>query len=155
MSFDAHPPRSPQTVDPPADLSAMIVERAMAVYWCTLPVQLAFAWVDVSRRRAAAGTWRRVVAARRQLWLAPGSAVGYGAAFAAALALLTRVQGSDESQRVLVLACAAVLLVAGWRDALRLVDAWYDSGRSGWWHRLRTRVGAAATRLAPRPVFTA
>ncbi len=118
----------------------------MALYWGMMPLQLAFTWLDVSRQKAPRGTWRRVVAARRQLWLAPGSALAYLVGLGAALVLVER--GPEGVHRLVGLAGAAALLLSAWHDTERVVDAWDDAGFSGWWRRLRRRLGAGLSRLA-------
>jgi hypothetical protein len=130
-------------------------DRMMALYWCLLPVQLAFTWLDVSRQRAPRGTWRRVVAARRQLWLAPGSAAAYTVGLASAMALVGLLHRLDQAERVLGTACSVALLLSAWHDARRVVDAWHDSGYDGWWRRLRRRLHGSAARPMPRPAFVA
>ena len=108
-------------------------QRLMAVYWCLLPLELAFTWLDVSRQRTAAGTGRRAVSARRQLVVVPGVAVQYVVAFAAALALVARLRRLDEAQQVLGVACAVLLLLLAWSDTRRIADAWREAGlRPGW-----------------------
>ncbi len=121
----------------------------MALYWGMLPFQLAFTWLDVSRQRAPVGTWRRVVAARRQLCLVPGSALAYLVGLGAAFMLLET--GPEDAHRIVGLAGSGVLLVSAWHDAERALEAWHDSRFSGWWRRLRRRVAARLAGLAPRP----
>ena len=112
-------------------------QRVMVLYWCLLPLDLAFVWVDGSRQRAPWGTWRRAVAARRQLRLVPGAGAAYAAGFAAALGLVARLQRLDQAQQVTGVVCCALLVLSAWRDAQRMIDAWRDSGHGGWWRRVR------------------
>lgn len=112
-------------------------QKVITLSWCLLPLELAFLWVDESRQRAPWGTWRRAVAARRQLRLVPGAGAAYLAGFVAALGLVGRLQRLDQAQQILGVVCCALLLLSAWRDAQRMVDAWRDSGHGGWWRRAR------------------
>ncbi len=115
-------------------------QRVMALYWCLLPLELAYVWLDGSRLRAPWGTWSRMVAARRQLRLMPGAGAAYATGFAAILGLVARFHRLDQAQQLLGGACAALLVLSAWQDARRTIDAWHESGHGGWWRRLLRRV---------------
>lgn len=124
-------------------------QRVMALYWCLLPLELAYVWLDGSRLRAPWGTWSRTVAARRQLRLMPGAGAAYAAGFAATLGLVARFHRLDQAQQVLGIACGALLVLSAWQDARRTIDAWHESGHGGWWRRLLRRVARARPALPP------
>ena len=102
-------------------------QRLMAVYWCLLPFELVFTWLDASRQRQAPATDRRRTAARRQLALVPAVAVQYVVAFAVGLTLVARLRRLDGSQQVLGAACLVVLLLVAWADSRRIGEAWRES----------------------------
>lgn len=103
-------------------------QRLMALYWCLLPLELIFTWLDVSRQRVAPGTGRRAGAARRQLFVVPGVAAQYVVAFAVALTLVARLRRLDGAQQLLGIVCSVLLLASAWNDTRRIVDAWRESG---------------------------
>lgn len=102
------------------------LQRLMTLYWCLLPVELVFTWLDVSRQRAVPGTGRRVAATRRELVAVPAVIVQYVVAFAVALVLVARLRRLDQADQVLGVICSALLLLTAWLDCGRIADAWRD-----------------------------
>ncbi len=123
----------------------------MALYWCLLPFELAFTWLDVTRQRAVPGSSRRLRATRRELGLVPGVAAQYAVAFAAALALVARYHRLEPAQQVLGLVCSVLLLASAWQDVRRIGDAWRERRAVPVVHSSRVVCQTTETRTVSSP----